>query len=107
NKARTEGHTTTIFGRRRNITELAHRSYAVRMMGERMARNAGIQGSAADIIKIAMVSLDAALRVAGVEARLLLQVHDELVLEVPPDEHDAVAEMVRSSMESAADLSVP
>src|SRR3989442_13815387 len=87
-RARSDGYTTTIFGRRRQIPELQPRSYAVRMMGERMARNAGIQGSAADIIKIAMVKLDETLREAGLRSRPLLQVHDELVIEVPTDEKE-------------------
>ena len=106
-RARSDGFTTTIFGRRRQIPELQHRSYAVRMMGERMARNAGIQGSAADIIKIAMVKLDETLREAGLRSRPLLQVHDELVIEVPTDEKEKAEKQVREAMEGAADLSVP
>ena len=79
------GYTTTIFGRRRQITELASDNFRIRQMGERMAQNAPVQGSAADIFKLAMIELDRALEASGSPARMLLTVHDELVLEVPDD----------------------
>jgi DNA polymerase-1 len=69
--------------------------------------NAGIQGLAADIFKVALVNLDRALEADGVQSRLILQVHDEVILEVPPDEHDAMAELVRTTMGAAAELKVP
>ena len=85
-EAKERGYTTTIFGRRRQITELASDNFRIRQMGERMAQNAPVQGSAADIFKLAMIDLDRALDDAGSDARMLLTVHDELVLEVPEGE---------------------
>ena len=82
-EAKERGYTTTIFGRRRQIPELASDNFRIRQMGERMAQNAPVQGSAADIFKLAMIDLDRALDAAGSEPRMLLTVHDELVLEVP------------------------
>lgn len=106
-EARARGYTTTIFGRRRQITELASDNFRIRQMGERMAQNAPVQGSAADIFKLAMVRLDTALEDAGHRSRMLLTVHDELVLEVPFDERDAVEKLVREVMESVCELRVP
>jgi DNA polymerase-1 len=106
-EARARGYTTTIFGRRRQITELASDNFRIRQMGERMAQNAPVQGSAADIFKLAMVQLDTALEDAGHRSRMLLTVHDELVLEVPFDERDAVEKLVREVMESVCELRVP
>ncbi|HEX4778681.1 MAG TPA: DNA polymerase, partial [Acidimicrobiia bacterium] len=106
-EARARGYTTTIFGRRRQITELASDNFRIRQMGERMAQNAPVQGSAADIFKLAMVRLDTALEDAGHRSRMLLTVHDELVLEVPFDERDAVQKLVREVMESVCELRVP
>ena len=82
-EAKERGYTTTIFGRRRQITELASDNFRIRQMGERMAQNAPVQGSAADVFKLAMIQLDHALDEAGSGAQMLLTVHDELVLEVP------------------------
>ena len=82
-EAKERGYTTTIFGRRRQITELASDNFRIRQMGERMAQNAPVQGSAADIFKLAMIDLDRALDDGGFRRRMLLTVHDELVLEVP------------------------
>ena len=76
-------------------------------MGERMAQNAPVQGSAADIFKLAMIDLDAALDDAGSESQMLLTVHDELVLEVPVDEHDGTETIVRDVMETVTELRVP
>jgi DNA polymerase-1 len=105
--ARQHGYVTTIFGRRRYIPELRERNFNIRAFGERAAANSPIQGSAADLIKIAMIRIDDALRGANLQAKMLLQVHDELVFEVPPDELDRVQELVKREMEHAAELSVP
>ena len=105
--ARENGYVQTIFGRRRYIPELRDRNFNVRAFGERTAANSPIQGSAADLIKIAMIRIDAALRADNLRAKMLLQVHDELVFEAPPDELDVVAGIVRREMEHAAVLSVP
>lgn len=105
--AREHGYVTTIFGRRRYIPELRERNFNTRAFGERTAANSPIQGSAADLIKIAMIRIDAALRSGGYSARMLLQVHDELVFEVPSEELDAVKILVKREMEHAAHLSVP
>jgi DNA polymerase-1 len=106
-EARNTGYTTTILGRRRYLPELNSRSTRDRQMGERMALNAPIQGSAADIIKKAMIDLDKELADADLSARMLLQIHDELVLEVPLDELEAVTELTISTMQSVAELRVP
>jgi DNA polymerase I len=105
--ARENGYVQTIFGRRRYIPELRDRNFNVRAFGERTAANSPIQGSAADLIKIAMIRIDNSLRAANLRTKMLLQVHDELVFEAPPDELDVVASMVRREMEQAAVLSVP
>ncbi|HEV8150403.1 MAG TPA: DNA polymerase I, partial [Gemmatimonadales bacterium] len=105
--AREQGYVETLFGRRRYIPEVRDRNYSVRAFGERQAQNAPLQGSAADLIKLAMVRLHRALRQGGFAARLLLQVHDELVLEAPVDEVERVANLVRTHMEGAAQLTVP
>jgi DNA polymerase-1 len=105
--AREHGYVTTIFGRRRYIPELRERNFNIRAFGERTAANSPIQGSAADLIKIAMIRIDDALRSARHETKMLLQVHDELVFEVPPDEMDSVKKLVKHEMEHAAQLSVP
>ncbi len=106
-EARDRGYTVTLFGRRRPIPELASSNARLRAAGERQAMNAGIQGLAADIFKIALVRLDERLRAAAHEATLILQVHDEVILEVPPAERDTVAELTRSVMVGAAELAVP
>ncbi len=106
-QARLTGYTETLMGRRRYLPDLTSDNRQRREMAERMALNAPIQGSAADIIKVAMLRADGALRSAGLRSRLLLQVHDELVLEVAPGEADAVADLVRTAMSGAVDLAVP
>jgi len=106
-EARRTGYTETILGRRRYLPDLTSDNRQRREMAERMALNAPIQGSAADIIKVAMIALDRALTATGLHSRMLLQVHDELVLEVAPGERDVVEDLVRASMGGAADLSVP
>jgi len=105
--ARENGYVETIFHRRRYIPELRDRNFNIRAFGERVATNAPIQGSAADLIKVAMIRIHDALRSRGLAGQMLLQVHDELVLEAPPNEVEAVASIVRDAMEGAASLSVP
>jgi len=106
-EARERGYTETLFGRRRQIPELAASNYRIRQAGERQAMNAGIQGLAADIFKVALVRLDERLAAEGLQSRLILQVHDEVLLEVPPDEVDHVGKLVVEVMAGAADLRVP
>jgi DNA polymerase-1 len=106
-EARQTGFTETIMGRRRYLPDLQSDNRQRREMAERMALNAPIQGSAADIIKVAMLGVERALDAAGLASRMLLQVHDELVLEVAAGEREQVERIVREQMASAADLSVP
>ncbi len=106
-EAREKGYTETLFGRRRPIPELQSDNYRIRQAGERQAMNAGIQGLAADIFKVALVRLDRALTDGGFASRLTLQVHDEVLLEVPPGEHHEVAALTRDVLCHAAELSVP
>jgi DNA polymerase-1 len=106
-KARREGYTETIFGRRRYLPDLNSDNRQRREMAERMALNAPIQGSAADIIKVAMLNVRRELKAAGLRSRMLLQVHDELVLEVASDEKKSVEELVRRGMGGAYELDVP
>jgi DNA polymerase-1 len=106
-EARAKGYTQTLFGRRRPIPELAASNYRVRQAGERQAMNAGIQGLAADIFKVALVRLDSALERDGLASRLILQVHDEVILEVPPAEREQATERTLTAMQGAAELEVP
>jgi DNA polymerase-1 len=106
-QARDQGFVETLLGRKRQIPELRASNPALRGAGERMAINMPIQGTAADIQKIAMIRVDAAVREAGIPARLLLSVHDELLFEVPRAEVDALAAVVREQMEGALPLDVP
>ena len=105
--ARNDGYTTTLFGRRRYLPELQSDNFRIRQMGERMALNAPVQGTAADIIKKAMIVLDAALREERMASAMLLQIHDELILEVPDNEAVIAEKMVVESMESVVALDVP
>jgi DNA polymerase-1 len=105
--AREHGFVETIFHRRRYIPELRDRNFNIRAFGERTAANSPIQGSAADLIKIAMIRIDAALVARELQGRMLLQVHDELVFEFPPQEQEQLVTLVRHEMEHAAELSVP
>lgn len=105
--AREKGYTETMFGRRRYFPGLKSQRRQVRDAAERGALNAPIQGSAADIMKIAMIRADYALRKARVKSRVILQIHDELVLEVAPGESEQVSDLVRNAMEHAVDLAVP
>ena len=106
-EARAKGYVETLFGRRRYIPELKDRSYNIRAFGERTATNSPLQGSAADLIKIAMIGIAGALKQRGLSSRMILQVHDELVLEVPHGEVETATEVVKSHMERAANLRVP
>jgi DNA polymerase-1 len=105
--AKSRGYTTTILGRRRQITELSSDNFRIRQMGERMAQNAPVQGSAADIFKVAMVRTERALRAGDFATRMVLTVHDELVFEVPLGEREAIEPVVREAMEDAIELNVP
>ena len=106
-RARMDGYTQTMLGRRRYLPDLTSDNRQRREMAERMALNAPIQGSAADIIKVAMLAVYRDLQAAGLRSRMLLQVHDELLFEVAPGELDEVRELVTAAMCGAADLSVP
>jgi DNA polymerase I len=106
-QARRDGYTSTILGRRRYLPDLASDSRQRRQMAERMALNAPIQGSAADLIKMAMVAVDRAVTDQGLASRMVLQVHDELVFEVTPGEDEQLAELVRREMQSVYQLRVP
>ncbi|MEW1586077.1 DNA polymerase I [Micromonospora vinacea] len=106
-RARQDGYTSTILGRRRYLPDLVSDNRQRRDIAERMALNAPIQGSAADIIKVAMLHVDTALGEAGLRSRMLLQVHDELVFEVAPGEREALESLVRREMGGAYPLSVP
>ncbi|MDA9790858.1 DNA polymerase I [bacterium] len=106
-EARKRGYTETMLGRRRYLPDLNHDNRQRREMAERMALNAPIQGTAADIVKVAMLGVHRALNEQSLTSRMLLQVHDELVLEVAPGESQAVEELVRAEMGRAADLRVP
>ena len=102
-----DGYVTTVFGRRRVIPELAAQNKNLKHFGERVAMNSPIQGTAADIIKITMIRVDRALRESGYDARLILQVHDELIVECRKDCRDEVLEILKREMENAATFSVP
>jgi DNA polymerase-1 len=106
-EARERGYTETLFGRRRPIPELMNSNFRVRQAGERQAMNAGIQGLAADIFKVALVRIDKALVESEYDSRVVLQVHDEVIVEVPSAEHDAVGKLVVDLMRGAAELDVP
>jgi len=106
-EAREKGYVETLFGRRRYIPELKDRNYNIRAFGERTATNSPLQGSAADLIKIAMIGIAGALKERGLASRMILQVHDELVLEVPDGEQEAATKLVKRHMEGAAALRVP
>ena len=104
---REQGYVETLFQRRRYIPEIRDRNFNMRAYGERNAQNSPLQGSAADLIKLAMIRIHAALREQKLESRMLLQVHDELVFEGPPKEMDALQLLVRTHMEQVVQLRVP
>jgi DNA polymerase-1 len=105
--AKEKGYTVSAFGRRRPMPELQSSNFMTRSFGERVAKNAPIQGTAADIIKIAMIRVDERLRREGLKSRLILQIHDELLVETAKDEVDTVKNILREEMSGAADLAVP
>ena len=106
-KARELGYVTTLFGRRRPIPEISSSNFNLRSFGERVAMNTPIQGTAADIIKIAMIRVYNKLKEKKLKSRLILQVHDELLVEVHKDELDEVKEILKNEMENAVKLDVP
>lgn len=106
-KAKIDGYVETMFGRRRYLPELTSNKHMLRAFGERVARNMPIQGTAADIIKIAMVKVNERIEKEGLKARLILQVHDELIVEAPQDESLKVAMLLQEEMENAVRLEVP
>jgi DNA polymerase I len=97
-QAKEQGYVTTLFGRRRQIPELRARNYQVRTLGERLAVNTVIQGTAADIMKLAMIGVHRALTASGMTTRMILTIHDELLFEGPPEEADRVKEIVEREM---------
>jgi DNA polymerase-1 len=105
--ARNDGYVTTIMNRRRYIPEVSSSNFNVRSLGERFAMNTPIQGSAADIIKVAMVKVYNSLKERNLKSKLILQVHDELILEVFKDEMEEVRDIVKDNMENAVKLNVP
>ena len=105
--ARERGYTETLFGRRRQIPELSSGNRQIRQAGERQAMNAGIQGLAADIFKVALVNLDRAFEQEGLESTIVLQVHDEIIVEAPESEIDRAGELMTSIMREAFELRVP
>jgi DNA polymerase-1 len=106
-EARSKGYVSTLFGRRRTIPEILSRNMTVRQQGERLAMNSPIQGTAADIIKVAMINIAKRLTENTLEARMILQVHDELLFEFPPEELHTLTDLVRQEMEGAMTLAVP
>jgi DNA polymerase-1 len=106
-EAHREGYAVTMFGRRRPIPELASSNFNLRSFGERTAMNHPMQGTAADIMKLAMVEVDRRLRAEGYASRMVLQVHDELIFEAVPDELERLSAMVREAMSGVVDLAVP
>ena len=105
--AREQGYVETLFKRRRYIPEIKDRNFNMRAYGERNAQNSPLQGSAADLIKLAMIHIHAAMRGRDLRSRMLLQVHDELVFEVPPEELETMRALVRKYMEQVVELQVP
>lgn len=106
-QAKSDGYVTTLFGRRRNLPEIKSSNFNMRSFGERVALNMPIQGTAADIIKLAMVRVDDRLKKEGLEGKLLLQVHDELIVECPEAEEEVVRKILKEEMEHVVDYSVP
>ena len=106
-QATKDGYVKTIFNRKRAIPELKSSNRNIRQLGERLATNTPVQGSAADIIKVSMLNIQRRLKKEGLNTKMLLQVHDELLFEVPVDEKDIMKDLVRKEMENAVKLSVP
>ena len=106
-EAKSKGYIDTMFGRRRYIQELKSNNYMVRKFGERIAMNTGVQGTAADIMKIAMINVYNRLKKENMEAKIVLQVHDELLVETPINEKEKVKEILVEEMENVTKLKVP
>ena len=106
-QGKAEGYSVTMYGRRRPLPELGSPNYNRRQFGERAAMNTPVQGAAADIIKIAMNAVHDELKAAGLAAKLILQVHDELIVECPGEEAEQVKALLTEEMEQAVSLSVP
>ena len=106
-QAQEHGFVLTMFGRRRQIPEIRARNWQVRKLGERLAVNTVIQGTAADIIKVAMVNCHNALAEAGLKTKVILQIHDELLFEGPPEEMEQATEIVTREMVGAAEMDPP
>ena len=106
-RAREDGYVTTLFGRRRYLNDIASRNANARAFAERNAVNAPIQGSAADMMKLAMVGVARRFREEGIRSKLILQVHDEIVIDLLTAERERVERIVREEMEGAAELSIP
>ena len=106
-QAKRDGYVSTIFGRRRYLPELKVSNFNTRNFGERVARNMPIQGSAADIMKLAMVRVEQRLHTEGLSGKLILQVHDELIVECPEAEAAQTAELLKQEMEQVVQLQVP
>ncbi len=106
-EAKEKGYVTTIFGRRRNIPELKSQNFMVRQFGSRAALNMPIQGTAADIMKLAMIEVEKQIEEKNWKTKLVLQIHDELLLEVPKEEEEEVKKMLKNAMERVVELSVP
>ena len=106
-EAKTKGYVTTLFGRRRPVPEITSSNFMQRSFGERIAMNSPVQGTAADIMKIAMIRVDARLKKDNSQAKMVLQVHDELLIETPENEVEYVKRILQEEMEAAADISVP
>ena len=105
--AKEHGYVKTMFGRRRDIPELKSSNYQTRSFGERAAMNTPVQGTAADIIKLAMINVSRRLKQKNLKSRLILQVHDELIVEAEKTEVDQVCRILKTEMENAASLLVP
>ena len=105
--AKTKGYASTMFGRRRYIKELASNNYMVREFGKRAAMNTPIQGTAADIMKIAMIKVYTQIKKQNLKSKIVLQVHDEMMIEAPQEEKEQIKQILKQSMESAATLKVP
>ena len=106
-RARERGYAVTALGRRRTLRDINSRNATARQAAERDAINTPIQGSAADLIKVAMVKVDRAMKAAGLRAKMVLQIHDELVFDCPKDEAERLKEIVRREMAAALDFGVP
>ena len=106
-EAKEKGYSETLMGRRRYLPEINSPKYMVRKFGERVAMNMPIQGTAADIIKIAMINVNKELKKGGFKSKLILQVHDELLIDSPKEEAEAVTELLKNCMQEAFELSVP